>query len=48
MSEEDVLVVTCPVCGKVTEKYFYLFRSEMSAMPQRFDGICRPWCCSWH
>ena len=47
MSEEDVLVVTCPVCGKVTQKSIFT-RSEVSAMPQRSDGICRPWCCSWH
>ena len=47
MSEEDVLVVT-GMWQSNSEKYFYLFRSEMSAMPQRSDGICRPWCCSWH
>ena len=23
MSEEDVLVVTCPVCGKVTQKSIF-------------------------
>ena len=25
MSEEDVLVVTCPVCGKVTQKSIFTY-----------------------
>ena len=35
MSEEDVLVVTCPVCGKVTQKSIFTY-SEVRCQRFRF------------